>query len=263
MHILDTIIAHKYEAVATRKTIVPVSKLEQSVYFNRPTISLKASLLDDTKNGIIAEFKRQSPSKGIINNTADVIKVTEAYTTLGASGLSILTDEHFFGGKAEDVMAARIHSIPILRKDFIVDEYQILEAKAMGADVILLIAACLSKERVATLAAFAQSLQLEVLLELHGDEELNHITDDIALIGVNNRDLQTFTVDINRSIALSEHIPKDKIKIAESGIHDVQTICTFRNAGFKGFLIGENFMKAADPAIAFAEFTQQLKAALS
>jgi indole-3-glycerol phosphate synthase len=188
------------------------------------------------------------------------VEVTTAYTVHGASCLSVLTDEHFFGGSANDLQKARVHQIPILRKDFIIDEYQITETRAMGADVILLIAACLSPERVKELAEFAKKLQLEVLLEIHTEEELQHICDATEIVGINNRDLKTFTVDINRSIELGKKIPADKIKIAESGINNIDTICTFKNAGFRGFLIGENFMKQPDPTIAFAEFVQQLKA---
>lgn len=260
MTILDTIIEYKKEEVAAAKLKVPVEELMKSKYYNRQPFSLQQFLLDGTKTGIIAEFKRRSPSKGIINETADVVAVTKAYTENGASCLSILTDEHFFGGSADDVKKARVNNIPILRKDFIIDEYQITEAKAMGADVILLIAACLSPQRVKELAAFAKSLHLEVLLEIHNEDELEHICVDTVIVGVNNRNLKTFIVDTNRSIELSKKIPTNKIKIAESGIHDGETICTFRLAGFKGFLIGENFMKQPDPTIAFAEFVYQLKA---
>jgi len=258
MNILDKIIAHKEIEVANAKSLVSIETLKQSHFYNRETFSLKRFLLDETKTGIIAEFKRQSPSKGIINDAADVVEVTTGYTTHGASCLSVLTDNHFFGGNASDLIKARVNNIPILRKDFIIDEYQIAEAKSMGADVILLIAACLTPERVQQLAIFAQSLQLEVLLEIHQEEELTHICAATTIIGVNNRDLKTFTVDINRSIALSKKIGDDKIKIAESGIHDIETISIFKKAGFKGFLIGENFMKQANPTIAFAEFVQQL-----
>ena len=259
MNILDKIIEHKKIEVANAKLKISAAALMQQDLFGRKTFSLKQFLLDENKTGIIAEFKRQSPSKGIINDKADVVDVTMAYTKHGASCLSVLTDEYFFGGTASDLIKARINNIPILRKDFMIDEYQITEAKAMGADVILLIAACLSPERVKELAAFAKQLQLEVLLEIHNEAELQHICAGTEIVGVNNRDLKTFTVDINRSIELSKKIPADKIKIAESGIHDVDTICIFRNAGFKGFLIGENFMKQPDPTIAFADFVQQLK----
>lgn len=259
-NILETIIEHKKIEVALAKQQRPEEALQQMPGFSRKTFSLKQFLLDENKTGIIAEFKRQSPSKGIINDKADVVGVTKGYAENGASGLSVLTDEKFFGGTNEDVQGARVNNIPILRKEFIIDEYQILEAKAIGADVILLIAACLSPARVKELAAYAASLKMEVLLEIHNEEELQHICGATEIVGVNNRDLKTFAVDINRSIELSKKIPADKIKIAESGIHDVETICTFRNAGFRGFLIGENFMKQPDPTIAFAAFVKQLKA---
>jgi indole-3-glycerol phosphate synthase len=260
MNILDKIIEFKKEEVAKNKLLVPSDELKQQEWFYRKTFSLKQFLLDEAKTGIIAEFKRRSPSKGIINDKADVLEVTTAYTKYGASCLSVLTDREFFGGSADDLLKARVNNIPILRKDFIIDEYQLTEARAMGADVILLIAACLSPDRVKELAFFAKSLNLEVLLEIHKEQELQHICNEIDLVGVNNRDLKIFTVDINRSIELSKQIPPDKIKIAESGIDSIETICTFKNAGFKGFLIGENFMKQPDPTIAFAEFVKQLKA---
>jgi len=260
MSILDTIIEHKKREVQLAKKEVPEEQLLQLPAFSRKTFSLGEFLLDVTKTGVIAEFKRQSPSKGVINDTADVVAVTKAYTDNGASCLSVLTDQQFFGGSAADLRSARINNIPILRKDFIIDEYQVLESKAMGADVILLIAACLPPKRVKDLATLANKIDMEVLLEIHNDGELGHICNETAIVGVNNRDLKTFAVDINRSIELSKKIPDDKIKIAESGIHDVETICTFKNAGFKGFLIGENFMKQPDPAIAFASFVKQLKA---
>lgn len=259
MNILDKIIEHKKIEVANAKAKIPVEELMQRDLFKRKTFSLKQFLLDKNKTGIIAEFKRKSPSKGIINDKADVVEVTSAYAKNGASCLSVLTDENFFGGTADDLMKARVNNIPMLRKDFMIDEYQIAEARAMGADVILLIAACLSPQRVKELAVYAKQLQLEVLLEIHTDEELAHICDETEIVGVNNRDLKTFTVDIQRSIELSKKIPAGKIKIAESGIHDTETICTLRNAGFHGFLIGENFMKQPDPSIAFADFVKQLK----
>jgi indole-3-glycerol phosphate synthase len=259
MNILDKIIEQKKIEVAERRSVTSIADLEKSELFSRPTFSLKQFLSDDSKTGIIAEFKRRSPSKGIINDTSDVVEVTTAYTNYGASCLSVLTDEIFFGGTTADLKKARVNNIPILRKDFIVDEYQIVEARAMGADVILLIAACLTPQQVKELATFAKKLQLEVLLEIHNEEELQHICAETEIVGVNNRDLKTFTVDINRSIELSKKIPADKIKIAESGIHNIETILIFKEAGFKGFLIGENFMKEKDPMAAFANFTAQLK----
>lgn len=257
---LDKIIEHKKEEIAKNKRMLSPDQLRQEPFFSRPVISLRQFLLDETKTGIIAEFKRRSPSKGMINNRADVVEVTKAYTENGASCLSVLTDAHFFGGTADDLRKARINEIPILRKDFIIDEYQVVESKAMGADVILLIAACLTPENVQELTFFARSLGLDVLLEIHHEEELKHIGDQVDFVGINNRDLKTFTVDINRSIELSKQIPADKIRIAESGIDSIQTIGTFRNAGFRGFLMGEKFMKQPDPAIAFADFVKQLKA---
>ena len=214
MNILDTIIAHKEIEVTSSKMRVSSVELMKSDSFKRSTFSLKQFLLDETKTGIIAEFKRQSPSKGVINGTADVVEVTAAYTAHGASCLSVLTDEHFFGGFEQDLRKARVNNIPILRKDFIIDEYQITEARSMGADVILLIAACLTPQRVKELAVFAKNLQLEVLLEIHSEDELQHICDETELVGVNNRDIKTFIVDINRSIELSKKIPANKIKIA-------------------------------------------------
>jgi indole-3-glycerol phosphate synthase len=259
MNILDKIIEYKRGEVERQRSAVPVAALEKSAFFSRESLSLRKFLLDPERTGIIAEFKRQSPSKGVINDKVDVKDVTRGYTEQGASCLSVLTDQHFFGGSAADLQAARFNAIPILRKDFMIDEYQILEAKAMGADVILLIAACLTPAEVKRLAVFARSLGLEVLLEIHSEEELEHICAETELVGVNNRDLKTFTVDIERSIRLSQQIPTDKITIAESGINNVDTILHMKTAGFKGFLIGENFMKEKDPAAAFGDFVRTLR----
>jgi indole-3-glycerol phosphate synthase len=247
--------------VKEKKELVPVSELESFPHFHATCNSLVSQLIMEGATGIIAEFKRKSPSKGIINSNVQIGPVIEAYDTHGASGISILTDEHYFGGSNEDIIYARdLVRIPILRKDFIIDEYQILEAKAIGASVILLIAACLTPERVKELALFAKRLGIEVLLEIHNEDELVHICEEVDIVGVNNRDLKTFTVDIERSIELSEKIPADKIKISESGISDVGTIKRLRLYGFKGFLIGENFMKNNDPSVAFADFINQLQA---
>jgi len=259
MNILDKIIEHKRSEVERRKKEVSISDLEKGFYFIRQTLSLKESLEKGERTGIIAEFKRRSPSKGVINDKADVIDVTMAYTENGASALSVLTDEDFFGGSDEDLIGSRINDIPILRKDFIIDEYQVTEAKSIGADVILLIAACLTPGQVKRLAGFAKGLGLEVLLELHGENELGHICDETELIGVNNRDLKTFEVKIEQSLLMAEKIPGNKIKIAESGISSVDDIMLFKENGFKGFLIGELFMKEPDPTIAFAEFVNTLR----
>jgi len=260
MNILQQIIAKKRVEVEGKKGVVSIRDLESMPLFKKETLSLCKSLADETKTGIIAEYKRKSPSKGIINNTATVEEVTAAYTEWGASGISVLTDTHFFGGSLEDLERAAINQIPLLRKDFMIDEYQVLEAKAYGADVILLIAANLSPQEVKHLAAAAKSLKLEVLLEVHNEEELSHVCDEVDLVGVNNRNLKTFEVDINTSLQLIQKIPHGKVPITESGISDVQMIVTLKKAGFKGFLIGENFMKHQQPAIAFANFVQALKA---
>jgi indole-3-glycerol phosphate synthase len=259
MNILDRIIEYKRVEVAERAAAMPMTVLEGKAGFGRQPLSLCSFLTDPGKTGIIAEFKRRSPSKGIINDRSSVEDVTGGYTAAGASCLSVLTDGPSFGGSTEDLMAARVNAIPILRKDFVVDEYQIVEARAMGADVILLIAACLTPAEVRRLAEFALSLELEVLLEIHGEDELEHISDATSIVGVNNRDLKTFTVDIERSIRLIDQIPKDKLLVAESGIDKVETIWRMQDAGFHGFLIGERFMKEQDPAIAFASFVERLK----
>ncbi len=258
-NILDKIIEHKRKEVTERKVLAPVAVLEKMPFFSRETISLKASLTDPSKTGIIAEFKRRSPSKGVINDKVSVVEVTRGYTAGGASCLSVLTDQEFFGGSSEDLQQARVNAIPILRKDFMIDEYQLVEAKAMGADVILLIAACLRPAEVRRLAVFAKTLGLEALLEIHHEAELEHICAETELVGVNNRDLKTFTVDVERSIRLSQQIPAGKILIAESGINQAETILHMKKAGFRGFLIGENFMKEADPGAAFGEFVRKLQ----
>ena len=260
MNILETIVARKKTEVAARKAVVSVDALQRETLFARNTILLHPFLADENRTGIIAEFKRKSPSKGIINATADVIEVTNAYAQHGASCLSVLTDDYFFGGTPDDLIRARVNNIPILRKDFMIDTYQFYEAKALGADVVLLIAACLSVQQVQSFAVLAKSLGLQVLLEIHNHEELEHICDEVDFVGVNNRNLKTFEVNIQTSLELIHKIPTDKPAVAESGISSVDTIVTLRRAGFKGFLIGENFMKQAQPSIAFADFVQQLKA---
>lgn len=258
-NILTEIVAHKHVEVAARKQQRSVEELEQVSWFKRTPLSLAHFLQDPVKTGIIAEFKRRSPSKGLINGEVTVHDVTMAYTRYGASGLSVLTDEKFFGGSSDDLQQARaLNNIPILRKDFIVDEYQIIEAKAIGADVILLIAECLTKEEVAHLAKFAHNFGLEVLLEVHSGDQLDKVTDHIQLVGVNNRDLTTFKVDFNRSCELASQIPAGKCKVAESGISNTDAIITLKQAGFQGFLIGEHFMKEENPPRAFEQFVSEL-----
>lgn len=258
MNILEQIIAYKKIEVAERKQIVSEELLMQTEYFHRTCFSLIENFSKKNSTGIIAEFKRKSPSKGFINEFADVVEVTTGYTKAGAVCLSVLTDHYFFGGSTADLVGARVNEIPILRKDFIIEKYQIVEAKAIGADVILLIAACLTKTEVKELSAFAKGLGLEVLLELHDENELDHICDDTILIGINNRNLKDFRVDINASLNMAKKIPASKIKIAESGISEASMIKTFKEAGFKGFLIGETFMKESNPALAFDTFAKNI-----
>ena len=258
MNILETIIAKKSLEVDERKRSKTIAELENGPFFKNKVLDFKKYLSREDKTGIIAEFKRRSPSKGIINNSSTVTDVTTAYAKYGASGISILTDETFFGGSLNDLLEATINAVPLLRKDFIIDEYQLVESKAFGAEVILLIAACLKINGVKSLATFAKNLGLNVLLEIHNEEELQHICDDVDVVGVNNRDLKTFSVDINRSIELGKKIPADKIEISESGIDDAATVRLLRQHGFRGFLMGEKFMKEKDPGEAFKNFVEEL-----
>jgi indole-3-glycerol phosphate synthase len=258
VNILEQIIAHKRKEVEERKRQTTTKELEKGRFFSYETKSLKDSLLDERKTGIIAEYKRRSPSKGVINNRDSVESVTRMYTGYGASGISILTDLEFFGGSLDDLIAARDNGIPILRKDFMIDAYQLVEAKAFGADVILLIAACLTPAEVKQLARDAKKLGLEVLLEIHNESELEHICDEVDLVGINNRNLKTFEVNLEHSVRLAEKIGEEKIRVAESGINDVKNIHYLKEYGFSGFLIGEYFMKQADPGQAFKNFTYAL-----
>lgn len=259
--ILDTIVAAKKKEVEKFKPMSSIERFEKDGFFwqiaNR---SLAENLLFPGSNGIIAEFKRKSPSKGWFKTKElEVEPVVVAYNK-GAAGISVLTDEEFFGGDLDDLIQTKvITDIPVLRKDFIIDKWQIAEAKAFGADVILLIAACLTVEEVKDFAFYAKSIGLESILEVHNEEELGHCCDEVTMVGVNNRNLKTFEVDINTSLELIDKIPADKPAIAESGISNVETIVTLRNAGFKGFLIGENFMKEDEPGKAFEEFLIGLK----
>ncbi len=260
MHILDQIIAHKRKEVAHRKERYPVRLLEEQLHYAAPTVSMVHYLRRPDKSGIIAEFKRRSPSKGDINPHADIEAVTIGYMQAGASGLSVLTDESFFGGSLKDLQQARLANYcPILRKDFIVDEYQIVEARAWGADVVLLIAECLSRAEVARLAAFAKSLDLEVLLELHSADQLDKISGDVDLVGVNNRNLKDFSVCIDTSLALAERLPAEVVRISESGISNAEAIVQLREAGYEGFLIGEHFMSAPDPAARCRQLVQEIR----
>jgi indole-3-glycerol phosphate synthase len=263
MNILDKIVEEKKLEVKEKKLLFPAKMLEKSLSFGNKNISLKESVLSDDKFGVIAEFKRKSPSKGIINEYASVEKVSIGYIQAGASALSILTDEKFFGGLMSDLTIARkFNFCPILRKDFIIDEYQIVEAKSIGADAILLIAAILNPCELQTLAKFAKSLGLEVLLELHDESEFNHINPYIDLVGINNRNLKDFSVNVNKSIQMAQSIPDEFIKIAESGISDIDTLLEFKKNGFNGFLMGELFMSSPEPEITCKNFIQDIKKAL-
>ncbi len=255
MSILHSIVEHKKKEVASCKELISVRELESSVHFKRETISFKEFILDPSRTGIIAEFKRNSPSKGVINTVSDVETVTRGYTRYGASALSVLTDFNFFGGSVDDLMKAReVNDIPILRKEFIIDEYQVIEAKSIGADAILLIAAILDPQECNALAGAAHKLGLQVLLELHDTSELDRLNENIDVIGVNNRNLATFEVNLENSAILSSHIPNEFIRISESGIHSASDIEYLKKYDFNGFLIGETFMKTADPVDAFRKF---------
>ena len=259
MNILDKIVAHKITEIEQSKKIVSINELEASIFFKRNTNSLTDNLLNENSSGIIAEFKRQSPSKGIINDTVSAIEVVKAYEDAGVAGSSVLTDTEFFGGNKQDLQSVRNEvSIPLLRKDFMIDEYQFLEAKSWGADVVLLIASILTPKEVKHFTELAKSLQLEVLLELHDETELNHVHHLVDMVGINNRNLKTFEVDIEQSIRMAEKLGNDFVKVAESGISDIETLKLFKQNGFHGFLIGENFMKTATPGLACKEFISML-----
>jgi indole-3-glycerol phosphate synthase len=259
--ILDKIVVNKKKEVRRAKSRTSYTRLEESDFFSRECYSFKDFLLAPERTGIIAEFKRKSPSKGIINDKVSVKAVTNAYADAGASALSVLTDKDFFMGKKADLIAARqANTIPVLRKDFMIDEYQIIEAKSLGADIILLIAAILTPTEIQTLASLAKSLGLNVLLEVHNLEELQRsINPSLDAIGVNNRNLADFTVSIETSYQLAPHIPAEFLKISESAISNPETIKQLKTAGFQGFLIGENFMKQEDPGKAIRDFVSELK----
>lgn len=260
MTILDRIVIDKRQEVDLRKSLIPISQLEHSVLIEHKTISL-VRRLKNSKSGIIAEHKRRSPSKAIINQNLNVQDVAKGYENAGVCGMSVLTDAKYFGGSLDDLLIARAScQTPLLRKEFIIDTYQILEAKAHGADVILLIAAILTKNEIKQFSEFAQSLNLEVLLEVHNEHELTRsVLPSINMIGVNNRDLKTFKVSLDTSKHLSEKIPNNFIKVSESGISSVEAIKELSDYGYKGFLIGENFMKTENPGLSATQFIKQFE----
>ncbi|MEM9324632.1 MAG: indole-3-glycerol phosphate synthase TrpC [Bacteroidota bacterium] len=261
-NVLDEIVAHKRKEVAEKKELFPTKLLEQSLFYAGSPVSLKRYLQREDRVGIIAEIKRKSPSKGAINQHVSVEKTSIGYMQAGASGLSILTDSKYFGGKNEDLQTARkFNFCPILRKDFILEEYQIVEAKSIGADVILLIAACLSSQELKGLSDFAHTLGLEVLLEVHNEEELEKSLEATPdMIGVNNRDLQTFTTSVETSLELASKIPDQFVKVSESGISEPEVVAELMRHGYEGFLIGEYFMQHGRPSTACSDFVRDVKA---
>ncbi len=262
MDILETIIAAKRIEVEKFKPMSSIERFEKDGFFWQiRTRSLVQSLLLPGSTGIIAEFKRKSPSKGWFKTKELEVEPVVVGYNKHAAGISVLTNDEFFGGDLDDLIQTKVVSdIPVLRKDFIIDKWQIAEAKAFGADVILLIAACLTPAEVKEFAAYTRSIGLESILEIHNEEELGHICEEVDMVGVNNRNLKTFEVNIETSLNLIDKIPAGKPAISESGISNADAIVTLKVAGYKGFLIGETFMKEADPTIAFADFINHLNA---
>ncbi|QTN39269.1 indole-3-glycerol phosphate synthase TrpC [Cryomorphaceae bacterium] len=260
MNILDEIIAHKRAEVAESKEIRPVKLLEKSIFFETDCVSMKQYITRPDKVGIIAEIKRASPSTGTLHEHVDVEQLSIGYMQAGASALSVLSDSKYFSGSLKDVEVARkFNYCPILRKDFVVSEYQIIEAKSSGADCILLIAAALSPQQSKSLAGFARSLGLEVLLEVHNEIEIqDHLNEHLNLVGVNNRDLKTFSTSIENSIRLSSLIPDHFCRISESGIKSAKEVLTLKEVGFQGFLIGGYFMQHAQPERACARLVKEI-----
>lgn len=258
-NILDKIVQQKLAEVAVQKEQMPIFQLMEQENFKRTCFSAKKSITRKGASGVIAEFKRQSPSKGVINGTVKPQDVVKSYQEAGASMVSVLTDEVFFGAKAADFSAARESlSIPLLRKEFIVDAYQIYQSKAMGADVILLIAAILSPQRCKDFAFIAKDLGMEVLLELHDESELDHVNRFVDLVGINNRNLKDFSVDTDRSIRVAAKLPEDMIRVAESGLDSPEVVRKMRQNGFQAFLMGEHFMKQDSPGNACKQFITEM-----
>ncbi|WP_439153405.1 indole-3-glycerol phosphate synthase TrpC [Winogradskyella sp.] len=260
MNILDKIVIDKRKEVDLRKSLIPISQLEASILFEREIFPLSKALRT-SNSGIIAEHKRRSPSKSVINYSLNVQDVASGYEDAGVCGMSVLTDGKYFGGSLDDLLVARAScKLPLLRKEFIIDDYQILEAKSYGADVILLIAAVLTRDEIKQFSELAKSLNLDVLLEVHNEEELQKsIMPSLDMLGVNNRNLKTFEVSLDTSKQLSQLIPDEFIKVSESGISTVEAIKALQPYGYKGFLIGENFMKTDNPGISATKFINVLE----
>jgi indole-3-glycerol phosphate synthase len=257
--ILNDIINFKRKEVRERQNRNSINLVRQCIPYSTPVVSLSKRLLNENESGVIAEFKQQSPTLGVINPNVSVALVTSGYAIAGATALSVLTDKQYFGGSLNNFSVARQHnSCPMLQKDFFIHEYQIYEARALGADVILLIAAALTREEVREFASLAASLGMESILEVHTADELALLCPEVTIVGVNNRDLKTFITDLSRAEELSALIPPGYVKIAESGIRTPDDVLRLRKAGYKGFLIGEQFMTKEDPARACADFISQI-----
>ncbi len=259
--ILDQIVANRREEVSRQKRTVSLKEIQLKTDFSSSRNSLSARLSVPGNSGIIAEFKRKSPSKGVINEWVKPEIVTKGYADSGASGISVLTDSRYFGGSTSDFVSARHANplTPMLRKDFMVDEYQLYESRMINADVVLLIAAVLEQAEISCFTAIAHQLGMEVLLELHDEEEIEKIDNQVDMIGINNRNLKDFNVDMGRSLKLFDQLPAKMLKISESGLGDPEMVDFLRNHGFHGFLMGENFMKAENPALACFDFISRLK----
>lgn len=259
MDILEKIVTDKKRELQLKKTVIPLMQLENSYLFQRKPLSL-SERLRNSKTGIIAEHKRRSPSKSVINQNSSVQDIAIGYMNAGACGMSVLTDAKYFGGSLDDLLLARaVVDFPLLRKEFIVDEYQVIEARAHGADTILLIGAVLSRKQIKVLSELAKSLGMDVLLEVHNEEELvNSLMPSLDMLGVNNRNLKTFEVNIETSVALSQHIPPEFVRVSESGISSVSAIKMLRELGYQGFLVGETFMKTENPGESAREFINQM-----
>ncbi len=260
MSILDQIIGQKRKEVAENKELFPVKLLEKSVYFRAKPVSLKKYILREDLYGIIAEFKRKSPSKGMINEFARPGNICLGYMQAGASALSVLTDSPYFGGTKNDLIIARKNNYcPILRKDFIIDEYQVIESRSIGADAILLIADVLTNDALRQLYDVAVSLGLEVLFEVHDKSGVSKLPSDAQIIGVNSRNLADFSVSTDHTLEMADYLPSSIVKVAESGIDSVKTYQTLKRAGYDGFLIGEKFMREASPEKACRQFITGIK----
>lgn len=261
MNILNKILKNKYQEINKYKNYISIYKLEKSKFFKKKCYSLTNNLLNNNIIGIISEFKRNSPSMkiNVKQNTINIVKILNEYELAGSNGISILTDEKYFGADYNDLIIARNNTkLPILKKDFILDEYQIISAKSMGADAVLLIANILSKKKLYSLAYQAYNLGLEVIMEIHDIYDIDKINDYINILGINNRNLKTFQIDINASINIYNHLPKNFLKISESGISNINDIILLHKIGFKGFLIGEMFMKNDNPGKTCKKFIKKI-----